>query len=562
MNKPELFNETNRATYCPEDDKLRLYVGRVPRDEYLALKAEGWTNTPKQSEAGQGEFAATWTPSRRDTAISYAGIIEDEDAGPEERAADRAERFGGYRDKRESEALGHADAYDAGPQAFGFQSKARAVRAADRHDRIAGRAVDAWEKAEYWTRRTAGVIHHALYKSTPAVRIGRIKTLEAALRKHEASREDHRKIYEAWQKVAEMEGADVLLPLDGGEMNPAQRLAYDTANTGGYHMSLFHPDGGEIDENGKRIHGNYFHGFSAYDFLTHDTYGGGVFRRLTPKEYALHFLAKTRHPDAYGMDWKTHYELRLAYENQMLEAQGGRLAHVEIEKGGRIGGKLIYKVNKSTATGRVTSVSIIGPKVQGWTYRAENLTGTEYGLYQFDTERMQPDAYTPPTPESLAELAQIVAQHKGREGKPQAIPLVNPTDDDAQRLLDMWNERGRDRREEAQKRRGYADEFKPGQILRMTQAQYSQISGGTYSSAETCGIRRDGVRESRSSNLYNDAENKRAKLYGRPVCKIRITGGYGWHSEPSIIILTDKPQKPLPVAVWELPAPQPEPANA
>ena len=27
------------ATYSPEDNKLRLYVGRVPRDEYLLLKA-------------------------------------------------------------------------------------------------------------------------------------------------------------------------------------------------------------------------------------------------------------------------------------------------------------------------------------------------------------------------------------------------------------------------------------------------------------------------------------------------------------------------------------------
>ena len=38
---------TGEATYSPEDDKLRLYVGRVPRDEYLALRAEGWTSTPK-----------------------------------------------------------------------------------------------------------------------------------------------------------------------------------------------------------------------------------------------------------------------------------------------------------------------------------------------------------------------------------------------------------------------------------------------------------------------------------------------------------------------------------
>src|SRR5882724_10987338 len=87
---------TGQATYCPEDNKLRLYVGRVPRDEYLKLRADGWVALHKQREAGGGDFAAVWTPERRDTALSYAGIIEDEDMSPGERAADRAERFGGY----------------------------------------------------------------------------------------------------------------------------------------------------------------------------------------------------------------------------------------------------------------------------------------------------------------------------------------------------------------------------------------------------------------------------------------------------------------------------------
>lgn len=182
---------TGRATYSPEDNKLRLYVGRVPRDEYERLRAEGWTSTPKQS----CDFVATWTPTRRDTALEYAGIIEDEDMGPEERAADRAERFGGYRDKRLSEATGHADKYEAGPSAFGYQNAARAERKAARFDRIAGRACDAWSKAEYWQQRTAGVISHALYKSNPGVRMGRIKTLEAEQRKTLANIQEYKNRY-------------------------------------------------------------------------------------------------------------------------------------------------------------------------------------------------------------------------------------------------------------------------------------------------------------------------------------------------------------------------------
>ena len=192
MKLEELFNEDHRATYCPEDDKLRLYVGRVPRDQYDFLRAQGWQATAKQD----CDFSAVWTVSRKATALAYAGIIEDEDQGPEDRAADRAERFGGYRDKRLDEATGHADRYDAGPQVHGYQSQARGERAAARHDRQAGRAVDAWDKAEYWTSRTAGVISNALHRSSPAVRMGRIKTIEADLRKAEA---DWKKSTEAAQ---------------------------------------------------------------------------------------------------------------------------------------------------------------------------------------------------------------------------------------------------------------------------------------------------------------------------------------------------------------------------
>lgn len=59
--------QTGSATYCPEDNKLRLYVGRVPRPEYDALRAEGWISTPKQ----ECQFVAHWTPARRDTALAY-----------------------------------------------------------------------------------------------------------------------------------------------------------------------------------------------------------------------------------------------------------------------------------------------------------------------------------------------------------------------------------------------------------------------------------------------------------------------------------------------------------
>ena len=136
------------ATYCPEDNKLRLYVGRVERETYNFLRQNKFVATPKQD----CDFVATWSPKAEDIAlqlIEEGDEIGDEDYSPEERAADRAERFAGYRDKRAGEAHGHADTYDNGPAAFGNQNANRAERQAARHERHRGRALTQWSKAEY-----------------------------------------------------------------------------------------------------------------------------------------------------------------------------------------------------------------------------------------------------------------------------------------------------------------------------------------------------------------------------------------------------------------------------
>lgn len=520
----------NQATYSPEDNKLRLYVGRVPRDEYEKLRAEGWTSTPKQN----CNFVATWTPERRDTALEYAGIIEDEDMGPDERAADRAERFGDYRDKRTAEALGHADRYDSGPSAHGYQSQARAERAAARFDRIGARAVDSWGKAEYWQRRTAGVISHALYVSSPSVRMGRIKTLEAALRKAEKGRDEYAAKFETWRTIAAMTDPE------------AQTEMAREFSGAGYDWTKYkHPRTGKEG--------------SLWDFLRLDAED-----RITGAEAAALYMAKHRDPllpefqETSICDWIEHYKLRLAYERQMLEAQGGRLANVEIQAGGKIGGKLIIKVNKSTATGRVTSVDLLGPKVTGWTYRATNIPGTDYAVYSFETERMAPDAYKAPTVETLAELEAFRALRKAGQPEKAPCPLINPTDADAKRLQDIWNGHELESLKQQDKRSAYGGDsytkaYQPSEVARMTQAEYSARSKGEYSPCETRPVYPGGAMGER---YYGANEKQRAK-YGPPVCQVRRGNGGNYQAD-RVIILTDKPQKPLPAEVWEpLPA-QPE----
>lgn len=574
MNNPDLFSESHVATYCPEDDKIRLYVGRVPRDEYEALRREGWTSTPKQD----CDFVAVWTTEREDTALSYAGIILDEDQGPEDRAADRAERFGGYLDKRLGEAEGHADRYDAGPSVHGYQSQARAERAAARHDRIATRAVNAWEKAEYWQRRTAGVISHALHVSSPSVRMGRIKTIEAELRKAEKSWSDSTAEAQArfdsmqsvidhaegtrekllagrheitWQlsRIREAEST----PEDERSTPEQCRRALVAACLDHWHMSEANKARAAEAKNGTR----------------------------PAAEIAREWLAENPRPEDFdpekGTRYTRHLRHRLAYENQMIEAQGGRAAFVEMEPGGWIYGgrrisnewRQIQKVNKSPKTGRVVSVLVKDNRpssVNHWgNPYPEGVTKTL--LHEVKTERLAENVYRAPTEEEKAAFLSAKAEAKKATPKKTAPPLINPTDEDAQRLQDRLNALAladHCARHQRAYGRDYADQFKPSTVSRITQQVYSANSRGSYAVAETRGICKGGEMEPRASNMYCRSDKEEAERRGPALCQIRAAQGDGsTYGARRVIVLTDKPQKPLPLAVWPEhvteEAPQPEP---
>jgi hypothetical protein len=513
MKDSTLFSESNAATYCPEDDKIRLYVGRVPRDEYEALRAEGWTSTPKQSEAGQGEFAAVWTVEREETAISYAGIIGDEDTGPAERAADRAERFGGYLGKRLGEATGHADGYEGEDTAHGFQNAQRAERAASRHDRKAERAINCWDKAEYWHQRTAGVISHALHVAAPGVRMGRIKKLESELRKAEKVAKDYAVMFAKWKSVEAMEDAP-------SRAAAVRYLAGSSISWNNY----THPRPEECENPYTKEHGG-----SLYTLLTLDKGAIGTDEAL--KMWLDSHPAPEDRTECGEARYKRHIELRLAYERQMLEAQGGRLESKDIEPGGKIGGKLILKASKSNATGRVTSCALLGPKVgEGWHYRVYNIPGTEWAEYTVKTERLAPGAYTPPTPETLAELETVRATIKAArvEAVPKAPPTINPTKAEAEKLQAIWN---------TDKNKFDAEEKT---VHEMTQAEYSANSKGSYCACEIVSLQPGG-------RIYRERYiTRHAQL--APVAKVREHSG-------RVVVLTDKPQKAFPPEVLRDPLP-------
>lgn len=491
-----------RASYAPEDNKLRLYVGRVPHEEFLKLRAAGWVTLNKQREVGGGDFAAVWTPERRDTALEYAGIIEDEDMGSAERAADRAERFAGYREKRSAEAGTRADAYDAGPQVHGFQSQTRAERSAARHDRIADKAGDAWSKAEYWQSRTKGVISHALHVSTPSVRMGRIKELEAAIRKQEKARGEYAERFARWTACA-------------ADTDIARQNKFAAILAGWASGDYTHPRTGQK--------GALYQFVAGYDTERFPD-------PLTGAELATLWLA--RHvPLGEEGDWLTHYRLRLAYEEQMLEAQGGRAAHIEMEVGGWIGEHQIRKINKSAVSGRVVSVEVMGvskgfTKESGYTREERRPAPVLLNL-----ERLTKEVYKAPTPEDVAGMVAIKVEEKAARPEKAPCPLINPTDADAQKLQDLLNKAERSR---------FAQ---PSEIMRTTFAQYA----GRGVTATIC------------ENGTEHRTRYGSNLTRCDVFKVRTIHGENYNAR-RVVILTDKPQKAIPwEAVAKAKAAQPSP---
>ncbi|MGX5940561.1 DUF3560 domain-containing protein, partial [Escherichia coli] len=192
MTAPEAASPVQmyRATYSPDDNKLRLYAAsRLDPETYKKVHDAGFRWAPKQALF----VAPAWTPGREDVLLSLAGEIEDEDSTLAERQEARAERFTGYSGKRASESAQALDEVErlaamippGQPILVGHHSERRARRDAQRIENGMKRAVMLFERAEYWEERARSALLHAKYKERPDVRWRRIKKIEADLRKAE-----------------------------------------------------------------------------------------------------------------------------------------------------------------------------------------------------------------------------------------------------------------------------------------------------------------------------------------------------------------------------------------
>ena len=352
------------ATYSPEDNKLRLYsTHRLDADLYQRVRAAGFQYAPKQDLF----VAPAWTPGREDLLIELCGEIDDEDTSLVDRAEARADRFGGYSERRGQEADAAHQAVEAitehiplgQPILVGHHSEKRARKDAERIENGMRRAVRLWETSEYWERRAQGALIHARYLERADVRHRRIKRIESERRKCERNLNDARKYVAGWSKEGlDLERAKALaayshmyrkFPLaDYPRFPPASRYEGD--------MRIWTAlDEGVISETQARD-------------ISVPAYERGI---------------------RYNARWIAHYDNRLIYERAMLGEQGGIAAErFDIVPGGQVQvrGEWVKVVRVNRKDGKAVSVTT--------TCRYVSVRGIE-----------EIQDYMPPTDEEAARMA-------------------------------------------------------------------------------------------------------------------------------------------------------------
>lgn len=203
-------HQIEKATYSPEDNKLRLYpLERLDEETYSKVKDAGFSWAPKQQL-----FVVHWRPQREDLCVEMAGTIVPEETTMVERAEAKAERLKALAEKRSEQARGYAAAansmnnYGDQPILLGHHSQRKMEKAQREQERNEERATEAAEAVRYWDWKMMGTIAHASYKNRPDVIYRRIKTLLADLRKYQRRLDAAGDGLDLWEKCKGLSSAE------------------------------------------------------------------------------------------------------------------------------------------------------------------------------------------------------------------------------------------------------------------------------------------------------------------------------------------------------------------
>lgn len=470
------------ATYSPDDNKIRLYASsRLDAVTYARVKEAGFKWAPKQALF----VAPRWTPEREDLAIELAGEIEAEEMTLAERAAIKAERLEGLADKRRAQANAFAHRADELSQAFymgqpilvGHHSERGARKTQERMHTAMTAAVRADKAAGYWLGRASSAEHYASRKSDPRVRANRIKTLLAELR------DLQRGINRAHAALAIWD-----------EITTDEQIRHALGNR----------DSREI--------------WSGYDLYYKVDKG-----EITPADARRQCIdgATVAVNGPMRRRWIEHLLHRLAFERSMLgdvPRYGGELTPVIVQAFAREHGADSPKC------------TVIAPG----NFRLESPVPLPMHIASTSSLELSGDAWR----ELMQGSGYTVPEKKARRvsGKPDAVPLINPSREQAEQLQRLWNLRM------AAVRKGKQGEAKPNAVRATTQAFYSANSKGDYDVFKTVEIAADG-RPVRMG--WQGHERVRS---GEPVARLRIAAlGNEMYQPDAVVVITDKPGKPLPI---------------
>lgn len=473
------------ATYSPEDNKIRIYASeRLDAETYARVKEAGFQWAPKQELF----VAPKWTPGREDLALELAGDIEPEEMTLAERAMIKAERLDKLAERKNADANAYARRADDLSQAF---RSGQPILIGHHSERKARKTQERMNSATKQADKAASAANYWLYRATGVEHFANMKNCTRT----RANR------------------IKTLL----GELRDLQR-GINNAQAALYIWSKL-----TTDEQIKHALGNMDSRRTLSGFGTYSAVNNG---EMTPADARAKCIA-TAESVINGPNrrrWIEHVLNRLAFERSML----GNVP--------RYDGELTPVIIQAFAREHGTEKPLC--------------TVTDPGFYQLESivplpAHLADSTYLELSADEWRDLMQstgyVVPDKAPRRvsSKPAPAPLVNPTAEIAEQLQRVWNLQMLAKC----KADGRAQLAESNDVRQVTQAAYSRNSGGTYSPFETIEIDADGRQIPLHSHNFSGRETRPAA-----VARIRIhSGGGGFHKPRSIIHITDKPAKALPL---------------
>ena len=428
--------------------------------------------------------APRWTPQREDLAIKLAGEIEAEEMTLAERAAMKAERLEDLADKRHAQSNAFARRADELSQAF-----------------YMGQPILVGHHSERGARKTQERMHSAMTASVKAEKAAGYWLGRASSAEHYASRKNDPRVRANRIKTLLAELRDFQRGIN--RAHTALAIWDEITTDEQIRDALRNRDSREL--------------WSGYD-LYYKVDKGEIAPGDARQQCIDGAMVTVNGPNRRR--WIEHILHRLAFERSMLgdvPRYDGEFTPVIIQAFAREHGAESPKCTV-IAAGRFRLESPVP-------LPAHIASASSLELNQDDwRDLMQACGYT--VPERKAR----------RAGKPGTVPLINPSREQAEQLQEIWNLRM------IAARKGKQSAAKPNEVRETEQAFYSANSKGDYDVFKTVEIAAEG-RPVRMK--WQGHERVRS---GEPVARIRIAGlGLQMYQPDAVVVITDKPGKPLPI---------------